>query len=220
LIQFLKAAPSTREASRPPGLTVGSNIVSGSPANQENRRELLRDASDTNAAMRRTSSSRLAQNPNRAAGSSAFVLFLVAVLLWASSLFCLGEAIKMHDSLSGTGSGIVHAQAAGDTAQLLSFLFVLGWFGRNLFLSSPGESAFDHIENILIAPEQLTPGILLAVFPPVVIGAVKLMTAVGVRQEEGSGEVGRRNWLWVNLSYLSILLVLGIAAALLLYFQP
>jgi hypothetical protein len=106
-----------------------------------------------------------------------------------------------------------------DMAQLLSCLFVLGWFGRNLFLSPASESPLDHLGNLLLEPEHLIPGVLLGVFPPVLIGGVKLIAGIGVKQSDDADEIERRNWLWVNLTYLSVLLVLGITAALLLFFK-
>jgi hypothetical protein len=54
-----------------------------------------------------------------------------------------------------------------------------------------------------VNPEQLTPGILLAVFPPLIVGMMKLITALGATREEIENQVQRRNQLWVNTVYLS-----------------
>jgi hypothetical protein len=152
-------------------------------------------------------------------GSSTFAVFLFSVLLWAASLFSVGEAVRVHSSYASVRDRSPQSPGMVDMAQLLSCLFVLGWFGRNLFLSPASESPLDHLGNLLLEPEHLIPGVLLGVFPPVLIGGVKLIAGIGVKQSDDVDEIERRNWLWVNLTYLSVLLVLGITAALLLFFK-
>jgi uncharacterized membrane protein len=156
------------------------------------------------------------ETKSRPASAAGFAVFLVAVLLWAASLFAVGEAVRnqsvLATELDRTGRTL-------DVAQLLSFLFILGWFGRNLFLSPPGESPLDYFNKLIVEPEHLTPGILLGVFPPVVIGLMKLVAGIGFVQRGASGEIERRNWVWINSTYLCVLLILGISAALLLHFQ-
>jgi hypothetical protein len=159
------------------------------------------------------------QNKSLPANSGAFAVLLFSVLLWAASLFCLAEALKTQYSFFTESDRVAQSHAAVDIAQLLSFLFVLGWFGRNLFLSPPGESPLAHFARLLIQPEHLTPGILLAVFPPVLIGLVKLVAGIGLVQKEPGIGSTRQNWFWINSTYLAVLLVLGITAALLLYFH-
>jgi hypothetical protein len=145
-----------------------------------------------------------------------FVILLIAILFWAVSLFLVAEAAKSQQWALGNKDGIPEARSGVDMSQLLSCLFVLLWFGRELFLAQPAQGPFHFIWQLLEKPEQLTPGILLAVFPPLLVGLVKLITAMGLRGEEAQNEIERRNRLWVNGVFISLHLIFAIAAAVFL----
>ena len=154
--------------------------------------------------------------PAEPVAPGGFVTLLISILLWAVSLFLVAEAAKSQQWALGNKDGIPEARSGVDMSQLLSCLFVLLWFGRELFLAQPAEGPFHFIWQLLEKPEQLTPGILLAVFPPLLVGLVKLITAMGLGREEAQNEIERRNRLWVNGVFISLHLIFAIAAAVFL----
>jgi hypothetical protein len=100
-------------------------------------------------------------------------------------------------------------------SQLLSFLFICLWTAR-VFLLSQTQDPIRFVSQLLLKPDQLTGGLLLAVFPPVVVGLVKLITALVVSRGEET-ELERRNRFSVTAVYLVIHLVIGIVSAVLVY---
>src|ERR1043165_4146669 len=114
-----------------------------------------------------------------------FILLLLALFLWAISLFLVAEAAKSQKWALG-GDGLPDPYSGVGMSQFLSFLFVLLWAAR-VFLMSQPQDPFHFLSQLLVKPDQLTAGILLAVFPPVVVGLVKL-----VRSEEHTSELQSR----------------------------
>src|ERR1051325_2018645 len=103
-----------------------------------------------------------------------FVLFLLALFLWAVSLFLVAEAAKSQKWALG-GEGLPDPYSGVGMAQFLSLIFILLWTAR-VFLMSQLPDPLHFISQLLLKPDQLTGGFLLAVFPPVVVGLVKLIT--------------------------------------------
>jgi hypothetical protein len=67
-----------------------------------------------------------------------------------------------------------------------------------------------------VNPEQLTPKILLAVFPLLIVGMMKLVTALGAVRQAIENQVQRRNQLWVNTVFLSLHVIVGVGATMFL----
>ena len=147
---------------------------------------------------------------------SHFVLFLIALLLWGISLFLVAEAAKTQKWALGDRDGVPDPYSGVAMAQLLSMLFIVLWFGRIFVLTQPSPDPIHFVSQLLVKPEQLTPGILLAVFPPVIVGLVKLITALVVSPGEVENPVQRRNRLWMTSVFTLLHIIIAIAAALIL----
>lgn len=143
-----------------------------------------------------------------------FVFLLLALLLWAISLFLVAEAAKSQKWALGS-DGIPDPYSGVAMSQLLSFLFICLWTAR-VFLLSQTQDPIRFVSQLLLKPDQITGGLLLAVFPPVVVGLVKLITALVVSRGEET-ELERRNRFSVTAVYLVIHLVIGIVSAVLVY---
>jgi len=146
-----------------------------------------------------------------------FILLLIALLLWAISLFLVAEAAKNQKWVWGERDGIPDPYSGVAMSQLLSCLFIFLWLARAFVLTQPTQDPFHFVSQLLVKPEQLTPGILLAVFPPLIVGLVKLITALVVSRGEMENEIERRNRLWVTSVFIVLHLLLAVAAAMLLY---
>jgi hypothetical protein len=145
-----------------------------------------------------------------------FVLMLIAVLLWAISLFLVGEAAKSQRWALGGPGGMPEPYSGVGMSQLLSCLFVFLWLARVFLLTRPAPDPLRFIPQLLASPEQLTPGLLLAVFPPLIVGVVKLVTALVVSHGEMETAIERRNRSWVTSVFIALHLIIAIAAAILL----
>jgi len=145
-----------------------------------------------------------------------FVLLLLAILLWTMSLFLVAEAAKSLKGVVGERVGGPQPSSGVDMSQLLSCFFVLLWLARQLFLAKPTQNPFSFLSELLVNPEQLTPGILLAVFPPLIVGIMKLITALGATREETENQTQQRNQVWVNVVFLSLHVIVGVGATMFL----
>ena len=143
-----------------------------------------------------------------------FVLFLVALLLWAVSLFLVAEAAKTQKWALGRDS-VPDPYSGVGMSQVLSFVFIFLWATR-VFITSQSTDPLRFASQLLLKPDQLTGGIVLAVFPPIVVGLVKVITALVVSRGEET-ELERRNRFSVTSFYLVLHLLIGIVAAVLLY---
>jgi len=113
-----------------------------------------------------------------------FVLLLIALLLWAISLFLVGEAAKSQRWALGGPEGMPEPYSGVAMSQLLSCLFIVLWIARSYLSIRPAQDPLYFISQLLVRPEQLTPGFLLGVFPPLIVGVVKLITALVVSRGE------------------------------------
>jgi hypothetical protein len=145
-----------------------------------------------------------------------FVLLLIAVLLWAVSLFLVGEAAKSQRWALGGPGGMPEPYSGVGMSQMLSLLFIFLWLARVFVMSRPAPDLLRFIPQLLASPEQLTPGILLAVFPPLVVGVVKLATALVVSHGQTESEIERRNRFWVTTVFIALHLIIAVATAVLL----
>jgi hypothetical protein len=145
-----------------------------------------------------------------------FVLLLIALLLWAVSIFLVAEAAKNQKWAFGGRDGMPEPYSGVAMSQLLSALFIFLWAARVFLLTQTAHDPFQFISQLLLKPEQLTPGVLLAVFPPVIVGLVKLVTALVVSRGELENEIERRNRLWITSVFLVLHLIVAVAAALFL----
>jgi hypothetical protein len=145
-----------------------------------------------------------------------FVLLLISVLLWAISLFLVGEAAKSQRWALGGPGGMPEPYSGVAMSQILSCLFIFLWLARVFVLTRPASDPLHFIPQLLAKPEELTPGLLLAVFPPLVVGIVKLATALVVSHGEMETAIERHNRLWVTVVFIALHIIIALAAAILL----
>jgi hypothetical protein len=145
-----------------------------------------------------------------------FVLLLIAILLWAISLFLVGEAAKSQRWALGGPTGMPEPYSGVAMSQLLSCLFILLWVARVFVLTQHTADPLRFIPQLLATPERLTPGILLGVFPPLIVGVVKLVTALVISHGEMETAIERRNRLWVTAVFIALHIIIALAAAMLL----
>jgi hypothetical protein len=145
-----------------------------------------------------------------------FTLFLIALLLWAIGLFLVNEAAKTQRWALGGPGGMPEPYSGVAMSQLLSCLFILLWLVRIYVLSRPSMEPVRFITQLFASPEQLTPGLLLAVFPPLIVGFVKLLTALTVSHGEMETKIERQNRLAVTSVFIMVHLVIAAATATIL----
>jgi hypothetical protein len=145
-----------------------------------------------------------------------FIFLLISLLLWAVSLFLVGEAAKSQKWAVGGAGAIPDPYSGVAMSQLLSCLFILLWLARAFFSMHPAPNPLHFIPQLLVNSEQLTPGILLGTYPPLVVGVVKLMTALVVSRGDTESPLERRNRRWVTSVFIALHLSIAIAAAILL----
>jgi len=144
-----------------------------------------------------------------------FVMFFIAVLFWSLSLFLVGETVRSQKSTLANRAGLPEPFSGVEMSQWISCLIVLLWFARRLF-SHPGQDPLQFLLDLVQKPEQLTPGIALAIFPPLIVGIVKLIFALGITRSENDDQPARDNQVWVTAVFLALHLACGFGATLLL----
>lgn len=145
-----------------------------------------------------------------------FVLFLISILLWMVSLFLVGEAAKSQRWAFGGPEGMPEPYSGVVMSQTVSLLFIVLWILRTYLLTRPVQDPLHFLPELLLRPDHLTPGILLANFPPLIVGIVKLITALVVSKGEAENPIKRRNRLRVTFVFLALHLITAVAAAVLL----
>ncbi|MCH8054705.1 MAG: hypothetical protein IH857_00935 [Deltaproteobacteria bacterium] len=68
------------------------------------------------------------------------------------------------------------------------------------------------LAQVLLRPRQFTPGLLVASFPPLIVGVVKLITVLAVSRGRLAEEVDARSRLWVTFVFLGFHLLTASAA--------
>jgi hypothetical protein len=162
-----------------------------------------------------TSVSEKIRNPGVSMISWDFVMFFIAVLFWSLSLFLVGETVRSQKSTLANRAGLPEPFSGVEMSQWISCLIVLLWFARRLF-SHPGQDPLQFLLDLVQKPEQLTPGIALAIFPPLIVGIVKLIFALGITRSENDDQPARDNQVWVTAVFLALHLACGFGATLLL----
>ncbi|HXG53639.1 MAG TPA: hypothetical protein VNN77_19735 [candidate division Zixibacteria bacterium] len=147
----------------------------------------------------------------------SFILLLVALLLWSVSLFLVGEAGKSQHWATSGRSGPPEPYSGVAMSQVLSCLFVVLWIARAYFTFRPGADLRRFISHLLSRPELLAPGFLFAVFPPLIVGLVKLATALVVDRGDSESAAERRNRRWIGSVLVFFHLTVALAAALLVH---
>ena len=145
-----------------------------------------------------------------------FIFLLIAILLWAMSLYLVGEAAKNQKWAIGPPAGKPDTYAGVTMSQLLSVLFILLWVARVYLLIRPRPAIDQFADQLLLDPAPIVPGLLFAIFPPLLVGIVKLITILAVSHGDLESAVERRNRRWISSVHLVLHIVLAIAGALLL----
>jgi hypothetical protein len=145
-----------------------------------------------------------------------FVLFLFSITLWMVSLFLVGEAAKSQKWAFGGAEGLTDPYAGVAMSQVVSLLFIFLWFLRIFFMNRPAQDPLYFLSQLLVRPQQLTPGILLANFPPLILGIVKLITALVVSRGSAEDELKRRNRLWVTVVFVALHLIIALVTTIVL----
>lgn len=132
----------------------------------------------------------------------SFILLLLSITLWMVSLFLVVEAAKSQRWAFGVGEGIPDPHSGVFMSQVISFCFILLWLLRTFLLTRVPQELMQFLSLVLLRPGQFTPGFLLASFPPLVVGLVKLTTVLaGSRWRQGEdGEA--RSRLWITLTFV------------------
>ena len=147
-----------------------------------------------------------------------FVLLVFSLTVWMVSLFLVGEAAKSQRWVFRGTEGIPDPYSGVTMSQLLSLVFIVLWLGRLVLtnrLSVLQPSAL--LTEILVRPVPIIPGIVLASFPPLIVGIVKLATVLVVRRGTfGEEDFEARNRLRVTLLFLGFHLLTAAVGLLLL----
>ena len=101
-------------------------------------------------------------------------------------------------------------------SQLLSVLFILLWMGRVYLSAKPRPGIEQFADQILLNPGPILPGLLFAIFPPLLVGIVKQITTLVVSHGELENAVERRNRRWISSVHLMLQVGLAIAGILIL----
>jgi len=144
-----------------------------------------------------------------------FVLFLFSLTLWMVSLFLVGEAGKSQKWAFSGVEGLVDPYAGVAMSQVVSLLFVFLWFLRLFLMTRPAPDPWYFVSQLVVHPQQLTPGILLANFPPLILGIVKLITVLVVSRGLAEDELKRRNRLWVTTIFVALHLIIALITTIL-----
>lgn len=132
------------------------------------------------------------------------------------SLFLVAEAAKSQRWAFGVGEGIPDPHSGVFMSQIISFSFILLWLVRTLLLTRVPQEPMQFLSHVLLRPGQFTPGFLLATFPPLVVGLVKLTTVLaGSRWRQGE-DAEARSRLWITLAFVVFHLLTASAVVVIL----
>lgn len=131
-----------------------------------------------------------------------FILLLLAITIWMVSLLLVGEAAKSQRWVFGGVEGIPDPYSGVFMSQFISFSFILLWFGRILLLGRFPREPMEVLAQLLLRPAPLTPGILVASFPPLIVGLVKLITILVASRKMLKEDIAVQNRLWVTFVFI------------------
>lgn len=141
-----------------------------------------------------------------------FILLLLSITIWMVSLFLVTEAAKSQKWAFGSVEGIPEPYSGVVLSQVISICFILLWLVRTLLLTRLPHEPLQLLAQVLLRPGQFTPGLLVASFPPLIVGVVKLITVLAVSRGRLAEEVDARSRLWVTFVFLGFHLLTASAA--------
>ncbi|MFQ5683858.1 MAG: hypothetical protein ACE5HC_11370 [Candidatus Binatia bacterium] len=141
-----------------------------------------------------------------------FILLLLCITIWMVSLFLVVEAAKSQKWAFGGLEGIPEPYSGVFLSQVISLVFLLLWLVRTVLLTGLPYEPFQLFTQILLRPAQFTPGFLMASFPPLIVGLVKLITTLAVPRDRPVQEEESHSRLWVTLVFVVFHLLTALAA--------
>lgn len=149
-------------------------------------------------------------------GMQDFIILLLSITLWMVSLFLVAEAAKSQRWAFGVGEGIPDPYSGVFMSHFISFCFILLWLVRTVLLTSVPQEPIQFLSQMLLRPGQYTPGFLLASFPPLVVGLVKLITVLAGSRWKVGDDSEARSRLWITFAFVvfHLLTVLAVVAIL------
>jgi hypothetical protein len=132
------------------------------------------------------------------------------------SLFLVAEAAKSQRWAFGVGEGIPDPHSGVFMSQIISFCFILLWLVRTLLLTRMPQEPMQFLSHVLLRPGQFTPGFLLATFPPLVVGLVKLTTVLAGSRWKLGEDAEARSRLWITLAFVVFHLLTASAVVIIL----
>jgi hypothetical protein len=141
-----------------------------------------------------------------------FFFLLLAITIWMVSLFLVSEAAKSQEWAFASGEGIPNPYSGVLMSKLVSLCFLLLWLLRTVLLTPLPTEPLQLLTHVLDRPGPFTPGFLIASFPPLIVGLVKLTTALTASRWRESEDVENRSRLWVNLVLLALHLLTAFAS--------
>lgn len=132
------------------------------------------------------------------------------------SLFLVAEAAKSQRWAFGVGEGMPDPYSGVFMSQIISFCFILLWLLRTLLLTRVPQEPVQFLSHVLLRPGQFTPGFLLASFPPLVVGLVKLTTVLAGSRWRSGEDAEARSRLWITLAFVVFHLLTASAVVVIL----
>ena len=149
-----------------------------------------------------------------------FFLLLLSITIWMVSLFLVSEAAKSQEWAFTSAEGIPNPYSGVLMSKLVSICFILLWFLRTVLLNPLPQEPIQLLTHVLNRPGPFTAGFLMASFPPLIVGLVKLMTVLSAVRWRQSEDMEDRSRLWVNFVFVGLHLLTALAslAILIRYF--
>ncbi len=145
-----------------------------------------------------------------------FSLLLLSITIWMVSLFLVSEAAKSQEWAFTSAEGIPNPNTGVLMSKLVSICFILLWLLRTVLLTPVPQEPLQLLTHVLDQPGPFTPGFLIASFPPLIVGLVKLTTALTATRWRQSEDIEDRSRPWVNLVFLGFHLLTALASTAIL----
>ena len=134
-----------------------------------------------------------------------FFLFLVSITIWMFSLFLVNEAAKSQEWDLTNADGMPNPNSGVRMSIWVSIFFILLWLLRTVLLAPLPKEPLQLLTQVLDRPGPFTPGFLMASFPPLIVGLVKLTTSLTASRWRKSVDTeDHRGRLRVNLVLLGL----------------
>ena len=141
-----------------------------------------------------------------------FFLLLLSITIWMVSFFLVSEAAKSQEWAFSSEEGIPYPYSGVLMSKWVSICFILLWLLRTMLLTPLPTEPLQLLTHVLDRPGPFAPGFLIASFPPLIVGLVKLTTALTASRWRRTEEIENRSRLWVNLVLLGFHLLTAFAA--------